>query len=342
MTAGSGIFSKMKDKIDHLVNPGGGLAGEIFDLRKDIATELGSVAGFVVEEFTNLVGAAAPGAAVLRVATATPLTPTTVLPAALLDAGKAMLLAHPRPLTFTTAGGTPADAPANVVITGTDQNGAVISETLALAQTATIVTSVKAYKTITSLVFPAADGAGAATIAIGIGAAWVYPTFATTQAARTIMGPELVQTSLAQAPRALIFTTAGGTPAHAPANVVITGKDINGNDLKETLALAQTATTATSTKMYAKIISLAFPAGDGVSATIAITFGVPVGLKRKLRARAGLTQPLKEIANGAVVTNGTFTLPTTTDLPNGSYSPNAAPNDANDYAIYYDADYSSI
>lgn len=340
MTAGSGIFSRNKDKIDHLVNPGGGLAGEIYDLRKDLVRELGVLPGFVVEEWTNLVGTAAPGAAVLKAATATVASVVTLLPASLLAAGLAQLAAHPRPLTFTTAGTTPADAPANVVITGTDQNGAAISETLALAQSAAAVTSVKAYKTITSLVYPAADGTGA-TVAIGIGAAWIYPTFATTLAARTINGSELVQTSLADAPRALVFTTGGGTPAHAPANVVITGKDINGNDIKETLALAQTATTATSTRTYAKITSLVFPAGDGVSATIAITFAAPVGLKRKIRSRAGLISPLKEIVNGAVVTSGTFTGPTTTDLPNGTYSPSSAANDASDYAIYYEGDFTS-
>ncbi len=340
MTAGAGIFRRMKDKLDHLINPGGGLSGEIFDLRKDIANELGVLAGFVAEEWTNLPGTAAPGAAVLRVATATVAAPTTVLPAALLDPGEAMLLAHPRPLTFTTAGTTPADAPANVVITGTDMNGAVQSETLALAQTAAAVTSTKAYKTITSLAFPAADGTGA-TVAIGIAAAYIYPTFATTLAARTIMGPELIQNSLADAPRALVFTTGGTTPAHAPANVVITGKDVNGNDLKETLNLAQTATTATSTRTYAKITSLAFPAGDGTGGTIAITFATPVGLKRKLKARAGLVSPLKEIVNGAVVTNGTFTAPTTTDLPNGTYTPNSAPNDVSDYAIFYEGDFTA-
>lgn len=340
MTAGAGIFRRMKDKIDHLVNPGGGLAGEIFDLRKDVANELGMLAGFVAEEWTNLVGTAAPGAAVLKAATATVASVVTVLPAGLLAAGLAQLAAHPRPLTFTTAGTTPADAPANVVITGTDQNGTVISETLVLAQTAAAVTSVKAYKTIVSIVYPAADGTGA-TVAIGIAAAYIYPTFATTLAAKTIMGPDLIQTSLADAPRALVFTTAGGTPAHAPANVVITGKDVNGNDLKETLALAQTATTATSTRTYAKIIKLEFAVGDGTAATIAITFAAPVGLKRKIRSRAGLIATLKEVVNGAVVTTGTFTAPTTTDLPNGTYSPASAPNDVSDYAIVYEADFTA-
>lgn len=108
----------------------------------------------------------ATSAAGLKAATATVASVVTVLAADLLTAGKAVLAANPRKVTFATAGATPADAPANVVITGTDVNDAVISETLSLAQTAATVTSVNRYKTITSLVYPAADGTGA-TIAVG-------------------------------------------------------------------------------------------------------------------------------------------------------------------------------
>ncbi len=340
MAAGSGIFRRMKDKIDHLVNPGGGLSGEIFDLRKDIASEFGSTLGIVVEEFTNLPGVAAPGTAVLKVATATVTSVVTLTAADLLAAGKAMLAAHPRQLTFTTAGGTAADAPATVVITGTDMNGTAQSETLALAQTAATVTSVKAYKTITSLVYPAADGAGA-TIAIGIGAAFVYPATATVRAAVTVPGSALVQTSFTDAPRQLVFTTAGVTPADAPANVKITGKDPNGNVMTETLNLAQTATTATSVRYWARVDKLEYPAADGTGATIAVSYAAPVGLRRKLKARAGLNNVIKEIVNGAVVTTGTFAAPSTTDLPNGSYTPASAANDVSDYAIMYEGDFTA-
>ena len=144
------------------------------------------------------------------------------------------------------------------------------------------------------------------------------------------------------APRQLVFTTAGATPADAPASVTITGLDINGNPMTETLNLAQTATTATSVRYWGKITRLDFPAADGTAATIAISYGAPVGLKRKIRSRAGLLAPLKEIFDGSVVTNGTFAAPSTTDLPNGSYTPNTAGNDVHDYAIYYDADFSAL
>lgn len=340
MTAGSGIFSRMKEKYDHLVKPGSGLDGEIFDLRRDITRELSSQVGFVVEEYTNLPGTATPGAAVLKAATATVAAPVTVLPAALLAAGLAMLAKHPRQLTFTTAGGTAADVPANVVITGTDMNGVAQSETLALSQTAAAVTSVKAYKTIVSLVYPAADGTGG-TIAIGIGTAFVSPATATVKAPVTVQGVNLVQTSFADAPRQLVFTTAGSTAADVPANVLITGLDPNGNPQTETVTLAQTATTATSVKYWSKILNLTYPAADGTGGTIAIGYAAPVGLKRKIKSRAGLVSPLKEIVDGAVVTSGTFAAPTTTDLPNGSYTPSTPGNDVHDYAIFYEGDFTA-
>ena len=340
MAAGSGISRRMKDKIDHLVNPGGGLAGEIFDLRKDIAGELGVLLGTVIEEFTNLPGVATPGAAVLKAATATVASIVTLTSTDLLDAGEAMLLKHPRQLTFTTAGTTPADAPANAVITGTDMNGAVQSETLVLSQTAAAVTSVKAYRTITSIVYPAADGTGA-TIAIGVGAAFVYPATATVRAAVTVPGQALVQNSFADAPRQLVFTTAGTTPADAPANVKITGKDPNGNVLTETLNLSQSAAAVTSVRYWARIDKLEYPAADGTGATVAVSYAAPVGLRRKLKQRAGLNNVIKEIVNGAVVTTGTFAAPSTTDLPNGSYTPASAANDVSDYAIMYEGDFTA-
>lgn len=109
--------------------------------------------------------AAAPAG--LMAATASVAAPVVQTTADLLNAGEALLAVYPRRLTFTTAGVTPADAPASVDIVGT-VGGVPVTETLNLAQTATMVTSVNAYQEITSLTYPAADGT-AATIAIGYG-----------------------------------------------------------------------------------------------------------------------------------------------------------------------------
>lgn len=163
-TTGSGLLNTSAPVKEHLTR-GSGIGGEVADLRSDLKAAMKHMASIVVEEWTN---AAATAADALHDATATVATASTLLPAALKSAGKTALETHPRTITFTTAGVTPAHAPANVVITGTDVNDATISETLVLAQTADIVESVKAYKTITSLVFPAGDGT-AATVAVGLG-----------------------------------------------------------------------------------------------------------------------------------------------------------------------------
>jgi len=78
---------------------------------------------------------------------------------------------YPRNVT-ATAGGTAADIKAvQVIVTGTDIDDQVITETLPAftVDTAGIVTGSKAFKTVTSVTIPAHDGTGATT-AIGFGA----------------------------------------------------------------------------------------------------------------------------------------------------------------------------
>lgn len=337
MTVGSGLLSKAKPGAAHLVKPGvGGVSGEVADLRQDVTKALAPLCALGVEEYTNLVGTAAPGAAVLLAATATVAAPVTILPAGLLAAGLAQLAAHARPLTFTTAGTTASDVPANVVINGLDTNGVAQSETLALSQTAAAVTSVNAYSAITSIVYPAADGTGG-TVSIGIAAAYMRKAIATTVAVQTWLGSQLVQGVLQQAPRQLVFTTAGTTPADAPASVLITGRDVNNRVQTETLNLAQTAATATSVKYYKSIDSLVFAAGDGAGATIALSFGTNVGFARKILGRTGAFTLIRELMDGTVVTNGVVIAPSTA-TPNGAYTPNSLGNDAHDYAVYYEYD----
>ena len=122
-------------------------------------------ADMVVDEFTAPALAVANG---LFAATATSVAVQTILTAALLAGGKAALAAYPRNVTFTTSGVTPSDAPATATITGTDVNGAALVEVVNVAQTGTIAKGVKAFSTITSIVYSAGDGAGAL-VAVGFG-----------------------------------------------------------------------------------------------------------------------------------------------------------------------------
>ncbi len=73
-------------------------------------------------------------------------------------------------------------------------------------------------------------------------------------------------------PRRLTFATAGVTPADAPATATITGTR-KGVARVETLNLAQTAATVTSTLDYDTITTIAYAAGDGTAATVAVGYG---------------------------------------------------------------------
>lgn len=164
--AGSGLLSTKGPNIPHLAQQGKkGVGGEVADLRADIVAELAPMAAIAVDEFTNPLTAAAAG---LLVATASTVAVQAYTTAQLLSAGRTELAANPRNVTFTTAGTTPADAPATAVIVGLDAEGKAQTETVSLAQTATIASGVKAFKSITSITFAAGDGAGA-TVSIGYG-----------------------------------------------------------------------------------------------------------------------------------------------------------------------------
>lgn len=73
----------------------------------------------------------------------------------------------PRALTITTGGTTADIAAGDVVITGTNVEGKIIVENFTMADNLNgTVTGIQAFKSVTSIVFPAADGTGA-TIAVG-------------------------------------------------------------------------------------------------------------------------------------------------------------------------------
>ncbi len=134
------------------------VGGSVVDNHLDFTAPTADVLTFSTASLT----AATAG---LKVATATVASIVVLTVADLLAPGLVLILAHPRKLLFTTAGGTAADAPASVAIVGT-RYGVAMSETLSLSQTAGTVSSVNTYDVITSLTYPAADGTGA-TIAIG-------------------------------------------------------------------------------------------------------------------------------------------------------------------------------
>jgi hypothetical protein len=104
--------------------------------------------------------------------------------------------------------------------------------------------------------------------------------------------------------RAITFTTAGVTPADAPASVDIVGEDIEGNALSETLVLSQIAGAVTSAKCYSDITTLTFPAADGTGATIAVGIADKFGLPAEIKTRGSVPVYLLEMADGDIVSTG--------------------------------------
>ena len=94
--------------------------------------------------------------------------------------------------------------------------------------------------------------------------------------------------------------------------------------------------TYASTGVLSFVDSISVPAQGGVGGTLEFGFGARIGLNSKIKARAGLTAPLREIAVGVVVTTGAFALPA--GCPVTVYTPAAAPDGARDYAVTYEVD----
>jgi hypothetical protein len=168
------------------------------------------------------------------------------------------------------------------------------------------------------------------------GVALISTAAATTVAPRT--ATLLALAANISPPRNITVTTAGGTPADAPATTVITGTDINGDALTETLNVSQTAATVVGAKAFASVTSIVEAAADGTDATLSYGIGALIGLGKKVAVRGGLPAVVKEIAAGSLnPTAGTFALPSV-GVPNGTYSPNSAADGARDYCLYYEQD----
>lgn len=133
------------------------------------------------------------------------------------------------------------------------------------------------------------------------------------------------------------------TVTHASAVVamsgIISGTDAAGKPIQE--AWAVTAGTASKTftgkKAFFTISSITETiAADASTNTIVAGTGVVLGLS----ARLSVPSLVKEVVDGAVVTNGVVVIGTTvaTDDYLGTYTPNTAPDGVHLYAVYYISD----
>lgn len=99
-------------------------------------------------------------------------------------------------------------------------------------------------------------------------------------------GPQVVTTSITNpdVPRN-VTATSGGTAGDIKAvQVTVTGTDLEGNTITETLPVftVDSATTVVGSKAFRAVTSYSVPAMDGTGATVAIGVGSKLGLPTRL------------------------------------------------------------
>ncbi len=144
-------------------------------------------------------------------------------------------------------------------------------------------------------------------------------------------------------PRPLTFVASNHADFNA-VDMVVTGtvKTADGSGVvaaTETKGLTDggngTDTTATC---WVNVTSIVIPAQAGTGGSYTIGFGAAIGLRKKAMTRAGKPHVITQSAAGTLfATTGTFTA-CETALPNGSYSPNSAPDGSRDYCLTYELD----
>lgn len=142
-------------------------------------------------------------------------------------------------------------------------------------------------------------------------------------------------------PRNITITTSASADIDA-VGVAVTGTDIDGNALSETITLTNDGgTTDSGAKAFATVETITIPAQTGTGGSIQIGFGDLIGFAKPIASHAGTPLVLAEIAAGSLVATGTFA-GQSTGAPNGTYSPNTAADGSNDYAVTYAIDLSAV
>ncbi len=84
------------------------------------------------------------------------------------------------------------------------------------------------------------------------------------------------------------------------------------------------------------VSSITVPAMAGTGGSLQFGFGDMLGLAAKMKSRAGLLAPIRQVVAGAVVTTGTFATPSGSAVT--GYTAASVPDGTRDYALTYEVD----
>jgi hypothetical protein len=174
----------------------------------------------------------------------------------------------------------------------------------------------------------------AAAAAAGVLASVATTTAAVTHAAADLVGAAAVELD---PPRNLTLTCDDSAATWA-GNLTATGVDANGDAITEEIAFTNNTITL-GAKAFARVDSLDRGAQVDANGNYTVGFGTKIGLAKKLMTRAGAGAVIAANEAGTTTSPASGTVvAAATGLPNGTYTPTAAPNGTNDYALYYEYD----
>jgi len=340
MAAGSGVFSTARPKNANLVYAGkGGIGGEVGELRQDVDNALSPLAAITVEEFINPV-APSPTALMAATASSTTALSFTKLAGSFTLATLASMATAPRQVQLTTGGTTPANQPATLVLKGLDERGKPQSETINLLQTAGNVLS-KYFYTELDAALPAAGLGAGATLALGVGSKLGLSRKVKTRAGRVAVLQEValgaVVTSgvvVAESTGAAATETGLGDLTNAATIAALNGQTlIFSLDKQEFKAVQfnEPANEAAVVTQINAVFGVTVAAVGGVGNKFLVLTSTTQGIDSQIDISAESTAlVLLGFVPGLITGSGNGTY--------GSYTPSAALNGANDYAVTYEFD----
>lgn len=346
----SKAFGSARAVRSHLVQPGGGLSGEIYDLRQDVdgAFSLMEAAAPYVFK-TGAVPTALVDADGIALAAATSAAPVTLsgatLDGALAPGSGNALIRSPKRVTLTVAGTTPAHfTGGNVTIVGEDADGAAQTEVLVASAGAGTKTGVSYFSEVTSVAFPAQGGVDA-TVSVGVAAEPASIADLTAATAAVVLNTDAefnrnrVGNREMDVARAVVVVFA----VHASwsgGDLTISGVDENDAAISETIAVSSGAT-VNGAKFFKRITGINQPAMSSAGGTATVGYRDAIIGLPKLKENGAITAvAIRELSRAddsaawTVPTAGTVT-DAATALPNGSYTPNTAPDGVRSYTLVY-------
>lgn len=234
-------------------------------------------------------------------------------------------------ITATAGGdGTTAIKAIQVIIAGTDPNGVSITETLPAftENTAGTVVGTKLFLTVTSVTIPAHDGTTVTTSietggspALG-GTDAVISEVTDTASQQTISAGSSI--NAIDVPRNITATVGGGASGIEAVQVIITGTNVEGATISETLPAftENTAGTVVGSKIFKTVTSVTIPTHSGTTVTTAIGTGGTLGIDSRLKrntARNAYLNETKETIDPTVSVDST-------NIESNSFSINNALN----------------